>query len=68
MAQIFGTAKAILRNPEAIHEMEVRNGEQHLVLRDHAQGCAGEVCRAVGVARPPRFGNLDKEDKIAANA
>jgi hypothetical protein len=56
----------ILRDLEAIHETEVRDGEQHFVLRDHAQGCAGEVCKAVGVALPPLFRNLGKEGKTAA--
>ena len=55
----------ILRDLEAIHETEVRDGEQHFVLRDHAQGCAGEVCKAVGVALPPLFQNLGKEDRTA---
>jgi hypothetical protein len=58
----------ILRDLEAIHETEVRDGEQHFVLRDHAQGCAGEVCKAVGVALPPLFRNLGKEGKTAATA
>lgn len=57
----------ILRDLEAIHETEVRDGEQHFVLRDHAQGCAGEVCKAVGVALPPLFRNLGKEDRAAAS-
>lgn len=56
----------ILRDLEAIHETEVLDGEQHFVLRDHAQGCAGEVCTAVGVALPPLFRNLSKEGKTAA--
>lgn len=55
----------ILRDLEAIHETEVRDGEQHFVLRDHAKGCAGEVCKAVGVALPPLFQNLGKEDRTA---
>jgi hypothetical protein len=55
----------ILRDLEAIHETEVQDGEQHFVLRDHAQGCAGEVCKAVGVALPPLFRNLGKEDRTA---
>jgi hypothetical protein len=55
----------ILRDLEAIHETEVRDGEQHVVLRDHAQGCAGEVCKAVGVTLPPLFRNLGKEDRTA---
>jgi hypothetical protein len=58
----------ILRDLEAIHETEVRDGEQHFVLRDHAQGCAGEVCKAVGVALPPLFRNLGKEGETAATA
>ena len=58
----------ILRDLEAIHETEVRDGEQHFVLRDHTQGCAGEVCKAVGVALPPLFRNLGKEGKTAATA
>ncbi|MBK1671118.1 hypothetical protein CKO28_24235 [Rhodovibrio sodomensis] len=55
----------ILRDLDAIHETEVRDGEQHFVLRDHAQGCAGEVCKAVGVALPPLFRNLGKEGRTA---
>jgi hypothetical protein len=55
----------ILRDLEAIHETEVRDGEQHFVLRDHAKGCAGEVCKAVGIALPPLFRNLGKEDRTA---
>ena len=58
----------ILRDLEAIHETEVRDGDQHFVLRDHAKGCASEVCRAVGVALPPLFRNLGKEGKTAATA
>ncbi len=58
----------ILRDLEAIHETEVRDGEQHFVLRDHAQGCAGEVCRAVGVALPPLFRNLSEAGRGAASA
>jgi hypothetical protein len=59
---------AILRDLEAIHETEVRDGEQHVVLRDHAQGCAGQICKAVGVALPPLFRNLGKEGRTPATA
>jgi hypothetical protein len=43
----------ILRDLDRVEEVTVEQGAKRFVLRTEAPGCAGLVCKAVGVALPP---------------
>src|SRR5258705_5352349 len=43
----------IVRDLDRVEEINVDQGNKRFVLRTQAPGCAGVVCKAVGVALPP---------------
>lgn len=43
----------VVRNLDRVEEVTVDHGNKRFVLRAHAPGSAGAVCKAVGVALPP---------------
>jgi len=43
----------IVRDLDRVEEVSVDQGPKRFVLRTQAPGCAGTVCKAVGVALPP---------------
>jgi len=43
----------IVRDLDRVEEVTVDQGPKRFVLRTQALGCAGIVCKAVGVALPP---------------
>ena len=43
----------IVRDLDRVEEVTVDQGTKRFVLRTQAPGCAGIVCKAVGVALPP---------------
>jgi transposase len=43
----------MLRDLDALEEVDVAQGAQRFVLRSEVRGCAGKVLQAVGVALPP---------------
>lgn len=45
--------KDLLRDLDALEDVEVHKGDQRFVLRSETRGCAGHVLQAVGVALPP---------------
>jgi hypothetical protein len=43
----------IVRDLDRLEEVTIDQGDKRFVLRLQAQGCAGAVCKAVGIALPP---------------
>jgi DDE family transposase len=43
----------VVRDLDRVEEVTVEQGTKRFVLRTEAAGCAGAVCKAVGVALPP---------------
>lgn len=43
----------IVRDLDRLEEVTIDHGDKRFVLRLQAQGCAGAVCKAVGIALPP---------------
>jgi hypothetical protein len=48
----------IVRDLDRVEEVSVDQGPKRFVLRTQAPGCAGTVCKAVGVALPPLLRQL----------
>ena len=55
----------IVRDLDRVEEVTVDQATKRFVLRTQAPGCAGVVCKAVGVALPPLFRRLDAEKPAA---
>ena len=49
----------ILRDLDSLEEIEIEKGEKRFVLRSDLKGCCGEIFRAVGIALPPSFRELE---------